>query len=442
MWDILGEGLRLRFAAFILVLSGIAVAVWAAPPSEVPAARANGNGVASCAAAGCHGGGEVGNKFSEQSTWASGDPHAKAYRVLYNDESATISRNLKRSMPAWQDKSCLACHTSGSDECMTEFKSDGVGCDGCHGASQKWIAKHYEPGWKTLSDSDKSALGFRDTKSLVSRITACASCHIGDAGRDVNHDLIAAGHPRLAFEYTRFHFQPNYTKHWKETLPNRDFEVRAWMIGQLVNLRAALNTTKVHADAKWPDFSEQSCFACHQSLKNKLNATNSVAEWQAWNLAMLEVISANATAIFPGAPPLPLDHIRQMQTDANSPSATAKLMAGYSRTIPLEIDAWLAAVNTIEHEQPLRTISDETLLKLAHAIAASGANAVSDWDAAAPHYLALAALHHADPKLFATWLPTLTELRKTLKYKDGYNSPVDYDARTAKDLFDRLGTLR
>src|SRR4051794_34020983 len=49
---------------------------------------------ASCAAAACHGGGRIGRRGSEHSTWAAtllpeatSDPHARAYRVLFNEES-------------------------------------------------------------------------------------------------------------------------------------------------------------------------------------------------------------------------------------------------------------------------------------------------------------------------------------------------------------------
>src|SRR5437762_3083998 len=45
-------------------------------------------GTGSCASSACHGGPENhGAKGSEYSTWIAVDPHAKAFRVLYNAES-------------------------------------------------------------------------------------------------------------------------------------------------------------------------------------------------------------------------------------------------------------------------------------------------------------------------------------------------------------------
>ena len=75
---------------------------------------------------------------------------------------------------------------------------------------------------ESISAADKyDRFGFMDTKNLVSRIEQCAGCHIGQDARgglplrDVNHDLIAAGHPRLNFEFAAYH--ENQPKHWKSS---------------------------------------------------------------------------------------------------------------------------------------------------------------------------------------------------------------------------------
>jgi hypothetical protein len=416
----------------LVAVAGVVVAVTATSREATPPPTAT-SAVASCSSAGCHGGGAAAERFSEQSTWASGDPHAKAYRVLFNNVSTTISRNLRRPVPAHQDNTCLACHAPD-----TQHAVDGVGCDACHGPSRDWLAKHYEPGWKRLSPADKLALGYRDNRDLVKRIEACAACHVGAADRDVDHDLIAAGHPRLAFEYTRFHYHPNYPRHWQEAVPERDFEVRAWFLGQVINFKAALTVTGRQADRAWPEYSGQSCYACHQGLKSKNRSEAGVAAWQAWNTALFEVLAEYAPAIFPGTPALPLERVLNVKRDAESPFATAALIAGYARTVPLELDLWLRTAQRVDHDQPSRTLTDSTLKNLAHAIAASGAKVADDWDATAPHYLALAALHHAAPKLFAPWTPTLDRLQKSIRYKPGYQSPADYQPEHVRALFDIL----
>ena len=55
----------------------------------------------SCAAASCHGGGQIGKVGSEHSTWApealpsgQSDPHTKAYGVLFNSVSVQMAKYL------------------------------------------------------------------------------------------------------------------------------------------------------------------------------------------------------------------------------------------------------------------------------------------------------------------------------------------------------------
>ena len=69
---------------------------------------------------------------------------------------------------------------------------------------QARLSPDYLPEWKDRSAEAKAALGFVDTHNLLKGGKACAACHIGDSSKEVNHDLVAAGHPRLAFEYSAF----------------------------------------------------------------------------------------------------------------------------------------------------------------------------------------------------------------------------------------------
>ncbi len=47
-------------------------------------------------------------------------------------------------------------------------------------------------------------MGMYDTKNLVKRAEKCLSCHVSDAERNADHELIAAGHPDLLFELDTF----------------------------------------------------------------------------------------------------------------------------------------------------------------------------------------------------------------------------------------------
>jgi hypothetical protein len=90
---------------------------------------------------------------------------------------------------------------------------------------------------------------------------ACVGCHVGGQG-DVTHDLIAAGHPRLMFEFTSYH--ANMPPHWR---PRKESDAELWAIGQLASAEAALALTAKRADAgAWPEFAEYDCFACHHAL--------------------------------------------------------------------------------------------------------------------------------------------------------------------------------
>src|SRR5262249_2101306 len=118
----------------------------------------------SCAAAACHGGGQVGKLGSEHSTWApeafpegGGDPHAKACRVLFNADSVRMAKLLRLGEPH-KEALCLKCHAVDSakdPETREQILSEGVGCGACHGPAEKWIATHTLPEWKTLSNREK-----------------------------------------------------------------------------------------------------------------------------------------------------------------------------------------------------------------------------------------------------------------------------------------------
>ncbi len=130
----------------------------------------------------------------------------------------------------------------------------------------------------------KQELGLSDTKAFVGRARVCTGCHIGDANRDVNHDLIAAGHPRLDFEFSAY--MANYPPHWKVSddharalagttasaapTTRSTLDAQLWFVGQVVSVEAALNLTKFRAEspsAPWPELAEYSCFSCHHDLQ-------------------------------------------------------------------------------------------------------------------------------------------------------------------------------
>lgn len=291
-----------RGTAGALALAVLAALLWARGSHPVAAGEASESretlaaprpllgwsGSVSCAAAACHNantpGGPVGREYA---IWAARDPHHNAYFVLYDRRSAGIEKNLHRDSgtKAWQDKSCLDCHVSPGLDVIDRaassrqradhiekalFLNDGVGCESCHGASGRWRTEHYSEAWRALPDRRKQELGMQPTRDLVARARLCAGCHVGAPGREVDHDLVAAGHPRLSFEYGAF--LGTMPKHWDEAAEKRmypDLEARAWAIGQAVSAEAALKLLEHHASGHgpWPELAGYDCFACHHDLQ-------------------------------------------------------------------------------------------------------------------------------------------------------------------------------
>jgi hypothetical protein len=140
---------------------------------------------------------------------------------------------------------------------------------------------HRDASWKDMPAEKKKKeferLGMKWLQSHAVRAEVCAGCHIGAPAdpstgvpvRDMNHDFIAAGHPRLMFEYGSF--LANEPKHWKEKDTRPDSDVRAWLVGQVVSSESALKLMIDRATTKddtrvWPEFTEHDCYACHHDL--------------------------------------------------------------------------------------------------------------------------------------------------------------------------------
>src|SRR5581483_7958658 len=246
----------------------------AAAPTPQPASPAASEskpgtyvGVASCTNGGCHGSTVALNTTSvlqnEYFTWLNADRHAKAYNVLFDQRSARIARNMHLRRKAYEEGVCLDCH---STRVPAEKVSghidldDGVQCEACHGPAGGWRAEHSEPGW---THEQSVARGMNDLRPLTPRATLCLSCHLSDSRREVDHELIASGHPLLAFELD------NYTEtmppHWKRHSERQG--VRAWATGQVIAFSASMSNLARHARGeKWPEFSDMSCYNGHHSL--------------------------------------------------------------------------------------------------------------------------------------------------------------------------------
>src|SRR5262249_25445497 len=112
--------------------------------------------------------------------------------------------------------------------------------------------------------------------------------------RDMNHDMIAAGHPRLNFEFAGYFAQ--LPPHWNEVVRPRDsaFFARAWAIGQLVSAEAALGLLQYRAQQPaWPELAEFACYACHHGLAGPAGwrkDSRGVLQWGSWYFAALPAL--------------------------------------------------------------------------------------------------------------------------------------------------------
>jgi hypothetical protein len=203
---------------------------------------------------------------NEYSIWAGQDKHARAYSVLSNPVSVRMGKILGLAAPNLSDK-CLNCHTLNvkpERRAQTFQATDGgVSCENCHGPAVRWLGPHTLKNW-THEQSVK--LGMYDTRDLTRRAEKCLSCHLGTGEKEVDHTMIAAGHPDLTFQLDTF--SSAMPRHWKAPADSSAWlSVRELAVGQAVQLREALNRLNRRASGPhWPEFAEYECFACHHSL--------------------------------------------------------------------------------------------------------------------------------------------------------------------------------
>ena len=194
------------------------------------------------------------------------------------------------SLPNGKQSTCLN-HQGERPADTNSFLREGVGCAGCHGPSQQWIGNHFQYDWNAAAAVDR---GFVHNSDLFVRAAACAICHIGGKDRDMNHDIIAAGHPPLRYELATFHaWQP---KHWRDAEAGQTdrYETQLWLAGQFANVDAALSllqtrSTDAHTVSQWPELSAYDCASCHQNIRidpeirQRTTRPNAIVRYSQWN---------------------------------------------------------------------------------------------------------------------------------------------------------------
>jgi hypothetical protein len=268
----------------------------------------------SCSATACHGQpqAEPVSWRNAYRVWETADPHRRAFDVLYTERSVQMFRKLTETTAATIDdlaylrfveEKCIGCHATpptGSfvtAKLVNQTRPDaywqGVSCESCHGSASSWLGQHYSLAWPETGDPLRpqrtAATGFHDTRSLDQRAKACVKCHqgpqqLGEQLYDVNHDLIAAGHPRLQFELHAY--LANLPKHWDEDAeiaryekakPQRSsaqsFHFDTWRAGRIQQSQQTQllqqARAKLAADnpvGEWTEFASKDCRLCHHTI--------------------------------------------------------------------------------------------------------------------------------------------------------------------------------
>lgn len=274
---------RMTRRGIVLIAVGLTIVARMAVAQSLPQYSKDSHlGVASCATSFCHGSATQrteNNVFqNEYHTWLKGgDKHSGAYRLLLGDSGKRIARYYfgPGGKPGHTQAECLDCHADNvaSEKRGPQFHLDnGVGCEACHGGSERWIRGHYG---RKNSHADSLAKGLYPTENPEKRAELCLSCHLGTSRKFVNHRMMGAGHPRLRFELDLFteiqpaHYAADEDYGARKPVSNG---VKTWAVGQAVNLRrflSLLRDPKRNRDGAFPELVFFECHSCHHPLETK-----------------------------------------------------------------------------------------------------------------------------------------------------------------------------
>ncbi|MFM8517162.1 MAG: multiheme c-type cytochrome [Nevskiaceae bacterium] len=264
---------QIRSRARVLAMHGL---LWMLPviafAADTASAPARFEGVASCASSLCHGSARPLSVHdvlqNEYVTWSQFDPHSNAYRVLLEARSRQIAERMGIG-PAHKAPQCLACHAEVVSAARRGARlqlSDGVGCESCHGAAERWLPTHHQS--PAVSHADNLARGLIALERPRVRAEVCTGCHVGDRNRFANHAMMAAGHPRLVFDLE------TYTELWRTSGGREHYRKRSaqppsvWVTGILSATRRQFELLEAHAARSVrADFSVYACHTCHRDLR-------------------------------------------------------------------------------------------------------------------------------------------------------------------------------
>lgn len=457
----LGLGFGLGLACLSAILAQEAAPRASTSSSTTPRRDLKGNpieavGASSCATFACHGGnGGEGDHRSAYTIWMALDPHSRAEAVLKEPRSMAIEERLavfsgRKLLKAETDARCLGCHVSPKIDNRNPQPivagPEGVGCESCHGPASKWLAPHSLASWKDLSPSRKNELGMTPTTEIAARVNLCVGCHIGKAGQDVDHDLLAAGHPRLDFEF--FSFFEALPKHWDDSQVRRDqpdHDARAWALGQAVAAREALGLLSLRAHAAverqakkpvassplgiWPEFAEYACSSCHHPLtETTLPSTRDAKTglvnlpWNHWYDATASSLQPLAKAGPTGEEDGPLASLRRLMESIDPQPKDAERLALEAKD---QVGAWVSTA-------PARWNLREVQQLLSRLVADDPGSPPLSWEGATQKFIGISALNGTLERLGQTpstrMKAALDEMRREVEKSSREERPGQWTA--------------
>lgn len=455
------------------------------PDPERPAASAADQkhapvGSAGCLAAACHGAPaekalrrEYDNHTWQSSgaCWTAADPHSAAYFVLTTTDADTkagvvkvsgehIMRNLHairdpnvKPPAATEDVRCVACHTNPALAAEPNWKlpdkvalrSEGVSCEACHGAAGGWQGAHYTTAFKADRKKGYAEHGMKPLYDMGERAVACAGCHVGAPAqrdgsgkeivpvRDMNHDMIAAGHPRLNFDFADY--QARLPRHWQEkerlkadTPAYEPNPAKVWLVGRAAHAEAAcdlladrVERSKGDPRTPWPEYAEFNCAACHHSLRSP-NSTEH-GDWR----QSLNHTAGRPLGVAPWQPIWPLTSAAglALPTRDKAPLSAVVLAAESRPTRNAGPVAAKAATDMADLRKKWLAVSDsDAEAEALKYIKGAGAPALPEWDAAAQLFYGAAALKRA--KLIPADVSAFWDVRDALRPTEGRGGANEY----------------
>lgn len=411
-------------------------------------------GAGACTSSGCHAAPVEGHEAwqSSYTVWATRDPHARAHRVLFDPLAARIVAALAArdpataAVPAPENRACIGCHATAGGE----FAATGVSCESCHGPARDWVVAHTLPGWKTPGNT----LGMVDLADPTTCALRCAGCHVGGpptadgSVREVSHDLIAAGHPRLAFELRSS--KAAEPPHWRDRIRDAGAAgfvdpLDEWALGRAATLRAFLEQTLrqvegaggPHVPAEgseplarvWPEFTAFDCYGCHRPAVAAVDAAD----------------TDGAVAVRRPSRGMPrLEPLQWALLDVALPADTAESLVAFRKDVeaawwsPPAPSAVRAAVAVLDDARPRIRGSLTAANPAALGARIVGAVDPAHWDEAAAALFALEAVRDhavargADAAAAAAATEALAALRRRLEFAGiaagpRFDSPRGYD---------------